>query len=680
MGLRQIKVAKYSTNISKIDKLENLAKKGDVSSQLDIGQIYLTEGKYKQAHYWLTKCAEQKNARAQFQLGLFYKNGISVNLDKKKAFNWFKKSAEQGYAEALMEVAIFYKNGWCIEANLEKAIDLIIESAEKGSHKAQLYLASYYHYTNNKNLSFAKDLYNKSADQGNIYAEISLLNLSDSTDKLLTKLAQVVNITEGISIGDVAFNLAQAYLEGDTVFPSIEACVHWTKIAAQLGSKEAQDKLGMYFLTGEFGFEQDIKQAYEWFSKAAKQGYASSQYQCGKICLNFKDYDTGISWLKKAADQDDQSSQLHLASIYNLGQYGIPQNEEESLFWSLKLAEQGNPKAQYLCANIYLKKNNNKDGLYWLTHAAQNNVEAAQYTLATFYINGTNDLEQNTTKAINWAEKAASRSFLKAQKLCIELYFRSNNYKKAQYWMEKLAESGDVDTQYQLGIMLMTKFAQKHDQVKSLYWLDKAANQGHAGAQYEIGCKYLKGISIEKDYEKAFNWFEKSAGLGFQSAMLKLGLLYKKGLGGVKDLNKSLFWIDKTLSHKPSQPEIEKKAQLEMAMMYGLCVEEGFKNDKSLYWLEKLVEFGDKDAECEMGRLYKNGVGFIQDISKAKQLFKSSMKKGGLLAEIYLGQMLDPIKDRIEFIEMLELKNQLTDDKATKDLNNAMISALKSLN
>lgn len=148
-------------------------------------------------------------------------------------------------------------------------------------------------------MSFAKDLYNKSADQGNIYAEISLLNLSDSTDKLLIKLAQVVNITEGISIGDVAFNLAQAYLEGDTVFPSIEACVHWTKIAAQLGSKEAQDKLGMYFLTGEFGFEQDIKQAYEWFSKAAKQGYASSQYQCGKICLNFKDYDTGISWLKK---------------------------------------------------------------------------------------------------------------------------------------------------------------------------------------------------------------------------------------------------------------------------------------------------------------------------------------------------------------------------------------------
>ena len=680
MGLRKIKVVKYSANISKIDKLENLAKKGDVSAQLDVGQTYLAEGKYKQAHYWLTKCAEQKNAVAQFLLGLFYKNGTSVSLDKKMAFNWFKKSAEQGYADALMEIAIFYKNGWCVEANFEKAIDLIIESAEKGSHKAQLYLASYYHYTNNKNLSFAKDLYNKSADQGNIYAEISLLNLSESSDKLLTKLAQVVNITECISIGDIAFNLAQAHLEGDTVVPSIEACVHWTKIAAQLDSKEAQHKLGMYFLTGEFGFEKDTKQAYEWFLIAAKKGHASSQYQCGKICLDFKDYDNGISWLKKSADQDDQSSQLYLASIYKLGQYGITPNEEESLIWSLKLAEQGNSKAQYLCANIYLKKNNNKDGLYWLTHAAQNNVEAAQYTLATFYVNGDKGFKQNTTKAIYWAEKAAERSFLKAQKLCSELYFRSNNYKKAQYWMEKLAESGDVDTQYQLGIMLMTKFAQKQDQVKSLYWLDKAANQGHAGAQYEIGCKYLKGIYVEKDYEKAFNWFEKSAGLGFQSAMLELGLLYKKGSGVVKDLNKSLFWIDKTLSHKPSQPKIEKKAQLEMAMMYGLCVEEGFKNDKSLYWLEKLVEFGDPDAECEMGRLYKNGVGFIQDISKAKKLFKSSMRNGGLLAEIYLGQILDPIKDRIEFVEMLELKNQLTDDTDLKELNNVMISALKSLN
>ena len=102
--------------------------------------------------------------------------------------------------------------------------------------------------------------------------------------------------------------------------------------------------------------------------------------------------------------------------------------------------------------------------------------------------------------------------------------------------------------------------------------------------------------------------------------------------------------------------------------------------DKPLYWLEKLVEFGDPDAECEMGRLYKNGVGFIQDISKAKKLFKSSMRNGGLLAEIYLGQILDPIKDKIEFIEMLELKNQLTNDTDLKELNNVMISALKSLN
>ncbi len=110
-------------------------------------------------------------------------------------------------------------------------------------------------------------------------------------------------------------------MEGDTVVPSIEACVHWTKIAAQLDSKEAQHKLGMYFLTGEFGFEKDTKQAYEWFLIAAKKGHASSQYQCGKICLDFKDYDNGISWLKKSADQDDQSSQLYLASIYKLGQY-----------------------------------------------------------------------------------------------------------------------------------------------------------------------------------------------------------------------------------------------------------------------------------------------------------------------------------------------------------------------
>lgn len=48
----------------------------------------------------LIKQAEQGDAKAQFQLGLAYYNGESINRNYSKAYYWFQKAVEQGNNDA----------------------------------------------------------------------------------------------------------------------------------------------------------------------------------------------------------------------------------------------------------------------------------------------------------------------------------------------------------------------------------------------------------------------------------------------------------------------------------------------------------------------------------------------------------------------------------------------------
>ena len=46
------------------------------------------------------QAAEQGNAKAQYNLGVRYDNGLGVRQDYTQAVQWYRKAAEQGDAEA----------------------------------------------------------------------------------------------------------------------------------------------------------------------------------------------------------------------------------------------------------------------------------------------------------------------------------------------------------------------------------------------------------------------------------------------------------------------------------------------------------------------------------------------------------------------------------------------------
>ena len=65
--------------------------------------------------------------------------------------------------------------------------------------------------------------------------------------------------------------------------------------------------------------------------------------------------------------------------------------------------------------------------------------------------------------------------------------------------------------------------------------MQKIANEGNAEVQYNLGLIYSNGEGVDKNFSKALYWFKKSASQGNVLAEYKLGYIYDNGLGVKKD-------------------------------------------------------------------------------------------------------------------------------------------------
>ncbi|WP_416146871.1 tetratricopeptide repeat protein [Pseudomonas putida] len=98
------------------------------------------------------------------------------------------------------------------------------------------------------------------------------------------------------------------------------------------------------------------KVAFEWYRKAAKQGYAPAQHNLA-VC-----YATGVGtsqdevlaahWYRKAALQGHAPAQCNLGACYALGE-GVPVDDSMAVSWTRKAAVQGYVAAQCNLASFY---------------------------------------------------------------------------------------------------------------------------------------------------------------------------------------------------------------------------------------------------------------------------------------------------------------------------------------
>jgi TPR repeat protein len=104
--------------------------------------------------------------------------------------------------------------------------------------------------------------------------------------------------------------------------------------------------------------------------------------------------------------------------------------------------------------------------------------------------------------------------------------YSSTDYETALAIWQPLAEDGDADSQYGLGMMYGNGFGVMMDDALAIKWYGLAADNGHAGAQYNLAVMYQNGWGVAPDEEQAAVYYAMAAEQGFAEAMLALGRHY----------------------------------------------------------------------------------------------------------------------------------------------------------
>jgi TPR repeat protein len=115
---------------------------------------------------------------------------------------------------------------------------------------------------------------------------------------------------------------------------------------------------------------------------------------------------------KEKSAKNDSLAQLQLAVSYRNGRIASEQNFELGLEWLIKSAEQGNIDAQSYLGHSYLTgqgvEKNYVKALKWLTEAANGGHSDAQYHLGMMYFTGTG-VQENKKIAKVWLKKAVQQ-------------------------------------------------------------------------------------------------------------------------------------------------------------------------------------------------------------------------------------------------------------------------------
>ena len=241
-----------------------------------------------------------------------------------------------------------------------------------------------------------------------------------------------------------------------------DAAFRWFYEAGKQDYPDALYRLGVC-CEQAIGTDRDMEKALFCWVKGAKLGHAESQYRAGATAISvFGEYDDGIEWLRRSAEQGNPFAMRFLGFVYE------GKDKAESDDWHRKAAEalykaakQGDPHAQHDLAGLY------RDGIgvqkdpaeadKWFAIAAKNYRAAAeqddpeaQCLLGGFYMKGVG-VEKDEAEAVKWFRLAAEQGCMKGKSLLGLAYFEGRGLKKDEEegvrWLRDAAKQGDPDAQ-----------------------------------------------------------------------------------------------------------------------------------------------------------------------------------------------------------------------------------------
>ncbi len=120
--------------------------------------------------------------------------------------------------------------------------------------------------------------------------------------------------------------------------------------------------------------------------------------------------------------------------------------------------------------------------------------------------------------------------------------YKRGDYDTALKEFQPLAELGDAEAQFNLGLLYVRGQGVPQDDQEAVRWYRLAADQDFASAQGLLGLMYYEGRGVPQDYTEAVKWYRLAAEQGLAVAQYKLGLMYALGHGLSKDYVLTHMW------------------------------------------------------------------------------------------------------------------------------------------
>lgn len=496
------------------------ASKGDPDSYHELGLAYYN-GNFglnfepEEAFRWIMKAAKKGHIEAENTIGVFYAEGIYVKKNFEEAIKWYRQAALSGNIMAQANLGNKYYFGEGVEQDISQAIKWWSLAADQGNDTAQTNLGDCYFEGEGVDIDYEKavSLFEKAAIQDNDWAQIKLATCyrkGKGVEKNIDKCVELLETAAKNNSTGAMIELAIIYDSGEDVSQNFEKAFHFLKMAAEKNHEMGLYHLALYYKEGK-GCEENQELWFEYLNKAANAGKPEAQDDLGDVYnggydnLNIQpDAQKALYWYQKAIEQDYSVAMVDLGLCYSAGGC-LPQDDIKAAELFRRAAEKGDERGQYLLSNEYQEG----DGV-----------------------------EQNDIEAFNWCLKSAEQSFVPSMTRLGEYYFygigTDQNFEKAVEWLNKASYDGDKDAQYLLGLcyelgygidksymdaimLYKASSEQNHEKAQEAKdrlqsYMEKMADEGNPEYQYELGLYYIHALD---DKIKALEYFSKAAELEY---------------------------------------------------------------------------------------------------------------------------------------------------------------------
>lgn len=394
--------------------------------------------------------------------------------------------------------------------------------------------------------------------------------------------------------------------EDERIDKILELCEHKLPLFVELAHKELRQMairgniramyvLGRSYFSGRFAYEQDSKQAYKWWKKAADKGDPYSMLELAHVLEHGKgvrrNERKAFEIVKSLADNDFAGALTNLAHYYywGIGTKKDISTAEESFRRAMDMKPSGFAAGAYFYA-VKLAKGFEHDNyplsaLWEFEKSAKLGHPGAQCEVGTWYYFGNH---------------------------------RSPDIAKATYWFRLSAEGGAPDGAYNYARRLLAGDGCPRDVEGAIQWLEFSSDKGYAEATTCLGNIYDEGVVGEIDYQKAVHYFRKGHELGDSYSTNNLARCYEEGHGVQKSPQKALELFLEAAKQNNCV------AEYNVGRWYWSAKGKKDEIQKALYWLRRSAKHGHPHPLVYLGLAYENGYGVKQNFKKAFLYYKQA--------------------------------------------------------